>query len=74
MSNLHQGLFTSPHLTVVRERIRLNGSKLSEENFTKYFFECWDKLDSNKKVREKKYLIQYKFNIELIHITFSLGW
>jgi folylpolyglutamate synthase len=54
--NLYQGLYTSPHLTTVRERIRLNGNKLSEEKFTKYFFECWNKLDSNKKVKEIKYL------------------
>ncbi|CAI2179587.1 2181_t:CDS:10 [Funneliformis geosporum] len=42
-------LFTSPHLVTVRERIRLNGNKISEEMFAKYFFECWDKLYLNKK-------------------------
>ena len=47
-----QGLFTSPHLVAVRERIRLDGSKISEEKFTKYFFECWDKLSANTKVKE----------------------
>ncbi|RIA83423.1 Mur ligase [Glomus cerebriforme] len=46
---IQTGLFTSPHLIAVRERIRLNGNKLSEEKFTKYFFECWDRLISNKK-------------------------
>ncbi|GES91256.1 FolC bifunctional protein [Rhizophagus clarus] len=49
ITKVRTGLYTSPHLTTVRERIRLNGNKLSEEKFTKYFFECWDKLDSNKK-------------------------
>ncbi|KAI1147398.1 tetrahydrofolylpolyglutamate synthase [Nemania diffusa] len=38
------GLFTSPHLIAVRERIRLNGAPLSEELFARYFFEVWDRL------------------------------
>ncbi|GAP88765.1 putative folylpolyglutamate synthase [Rosellinia necatrix] len=38
------GLFTSPHLIAVRERIRLNGTPLSEELFARYFFEVWDRL------------------------------
>ncbi|KAJ7638982.1 Mur ligase [Roridomyces roridus] len=42
------GLYTSPHLIAVRERIRINGKPLSEEDFTKYFFEVWDRIDANK--------------------------
>lgn len=38
------GLYTSPHLVAVRERIRINGAPISEEQFTKFFFEVWDKL------------------------------
>ncbi|KAL7620229.1 Folylpolyglutamate synthetase [Parahypoxylon ruwenzoriense] len=38
------GLFTSPHLIAVRERIRINGNPLSEDVFARYFFEVWDKL------------------------------
>lgn len=41
------GLFTSPHLKTVRERIRINGSSINEPIFTKYFFEVWDKLSEN---------------------------
>ncbi|KZT53290.1 FolC bifunctional protein [Calocera cornea HHB12733] len=41
------GLFTSPHLVAVRERIRINGVPISEEEFAKYFFEVWDKLEAN---------------------------
>ncbi|KAI0126397.1 tetrahydrofolylpolyglutamate synthase, partial [Xylariales sp. AK1849] len=33
------GLFTSPHLIAVRERIRINGVPITEEVFAKYFFE-----------------------------------
>jgi folylpolyglutamate synthase len=38
------GLFTSPHLVSVRERIVLNGQPISQELFAKYFFEVWDTL------------------------------
>ncbi|PSS37346.1 hypothetical protein PHLCEN_2v823 [Hermanssonia centrifuga] len=41
------GLYTSPHLVAVRERIRINGTPLSEEDFARYFFEVWDKLEKN---------------------------
>ncbi|KAK0191132.1 Mur ligase [Armillaria mellea] len=41
------GLYTSPHLVAVRERIRINGEPISEEQFTKYFFEIWGKLEKN---------------------------
>ncbi|KAJ7094626.1 FolC bifunctional protein [Mycena belliarum] len=42
------GLYTSPHLVAVRERIRINGKPLSEEDFAKFFFEVWDRIDENK--------------------------
>lgn len=41
------GLFTSPHLKSVRERIRINGAPITELKFTKYFYEVWDKLSSS---------------------------
>ena len=40
------GLYTSPHLRFVRERIQINGQPLSEEQFAQYFFETWDRLES----------------------------
>jgi folylpolyglutamate synthase len=45
------GLYTSPHLCAVRERIRVNGEPLSEEVFAKLFFEVWEKLEGDQKVR-----------------------
>ncbi|CAF3448742.1 unnamed protein product [Fusarium graminearum] len=39
------GLFISPHLIAVRERIRINSTPISEELFVKYFFEVWDRLE-----------------------------
>ncbi|KAF9872464.1 hypothetical protein CkaCkLH20_09961 [Colletotrichum karsti] len=38
------GLYTSPHLVSVRERIRINSTAISEDLFTKYFFEVWNAL------------------------------
>ncbi|CAK7245860.1 MAG: Folylpolyglutamate synthetase [Sporothrix thermara] len=39
---LHKiGLYTSPHLVAVRERIRINSEPISEALFTRYFFEVW---------------------------------
>lgn len=46
------GLYTSPHLCAVRERIRVNGEPLSEEEFAKYFFEVWESLERDPKVSE----------------------
>ncbi|KAK4939864.1 hypothetical protein LTR10_019932 [Elasticomyces elasticus] len=43
------GLFTSPHLRFVRERIQINGHPLSEEQFARYFFETWDRLEDASK-------------------------
>ncbi|KAI4299511.1 hypothetical protein L6164_032966 [Bauhinia variegata] len=40
----HTGLFTSPHLIDVRERFRLDGVEISEENFLAYFWWCFDRL------------------------------
>ncbi|KAL8727331.1 MAG: hypothetical protein Q9166_006099 [cf. Caloplaca sp. 2 TL-2023] len=45
------GLYTSPHLRFVRERIRINNEPLSEELFAKYFFETWDKLEDSARAR-----------------------
>ncbi|CZT40620.1 related to folC [Rhynchosporium secalis] len=38
------GLYTSPHLIHVRERIRIDGSPISEALFAQYFYELWDRL------------------------------
>jgi folylpolyglutamate synthase len=43
------GLYTSPHLRSVRERIQINNRPLSEASFTKYFFQTWDALEASAK-------------------------
>ncbi|KAG6903495.1 hypothetical protein C0995_005518 [Termitomyces sp. Mi166 len=47
LPNSKIGLYTSPHLVAVRERIRINGTPISEEQFAAYFFEVWDRLVAN---------------------------
>lgn len=47
------GLYTSPHLRSVRERIRINGEPITEELFSKYFFEVWDRLDETSSNEDK---------------------
>lgn len=41
------GLYTSPHLVTVRERIQINSAPISEELFAKYLFEVWDALEAS---------------------------
>ncbi|KAL1411354.1 Folylpolyglutamate synthetase [Vanrija albida] len=43
------GLYTSPHLCAVRERIRVNGEPLSEDQFAQYFFDVWERLEADPK-------------------------
>ncbi|KAI9467531.1 Mur ligase [Coemansia mojavensis] len=40
------GLFTSPHLIQVRERIQINGQPISQAAFAKYFYETYSRLKS----------------------------
>jgi hypothetical protein len=43
-----QGLYTSPHIAALRDRIRINGKPISEEDFARYFFEVADRLEATK--------------------------
>ncbi|ORX56461.1 FolC bifunctional protein [Piromyces finnis] len=45
---LKTGLYSSPHIMEVRERIRINGEPLSKELFTKYFFETYEMFEKTK--------------------------
>lgn len=48
---LHKiGLYTSPHLRFARERIQIDNTPLSEEQFARYFFEVWDRLEETAKL------------------------
>lgn len=47
---LKTGLFTSPHLKSVEERIRINGHSISRAKFAKYFWDLYKVLPANKQV------------------------
>ncbi|KAJ1324405.1 folylpolyglutamate synthase [Microdochium nivale] len=58
------GLFTSPHLVAVRERIRIDGSPISEDLFARYFFEVWDRLGAAE-VRDGAHIIDRRLGIPM---------
>ncbi|KAI0178946.1 FolC bifunctional protein [Hypoxylon sp. FL1284] len=58
------GLFTSPHLIAVRERIKVNGDSVSEELFARYFFEVWDKLGEAEE-REGQKVVDQRLDIPM---------
>jgi dihydrofolate synthase / folylpolyglutamate synthase len=39
------GLYTSPHLTQVNERIRVNGEEISDGDFARAFTDVWDSVE-----------------------------
>ena len=53
------GLYTSPHLQEVRERIRIDGSPVSKEMFAKYFFSVWDRLQESDLKNDKPAYFRY---------------
>ncbi|OWT41014.1 folylpolyglutamate synthase [Cryptococcus neoformans Bt1] len=71
------GLYTSPHLCAVRERIRINGEPISETEFAKYFFEVWDRLEADSKPltpQTPKFPVYFRLLTLLAFHTFlSLG-
>lgn len=40
------GLYSSPHLKCLRERIMIDGEPISEQKFAKYFFQVYDSIES----------------------------
>lgn len=46
--NVKTGLFTSPHLLSVTERIKVKGTPISKSEFSKYFWEVYDPLQKKK--------------------------
>lgn len=50
------GLYTSPHLKVVRERIQINSQLIRKDLFTKYLFEVWNKLEAEDNLHKPRYL------------------
>lgn len=45
------GVYTSPHVELVRERIRIDGTPISEADFAKAFFRLWDLVQAIDEVK-----------------------
>ena len=59
------GLYTSPHLKVVQERVQINSRPLSEDLFTKYVFEVWTGLSSARDPSKGPRYLQFLFLISV---------
>ncbi|XP_062515089.1 folylpolyglutamate synthase, mitochondrial-like isoform X2 [Corticium candelabrum] len=42
------GLFTSPHLVEVRDRFHVNGRRLTKDQFSMYFWKCYELLEETR--------------------------
>lgn len=64
---LKTGLFTSPHLLSVTERIRINGTPIDKEKFAYYFWQVYDKVITDNPAEYRppyfKFLTTLAFNI-----------
>jgi folylpolyglutamate synthase len=50
------GLYTSPHLRYVEERIRIDSTPISRILFAKYVLDVWDKQSSERRLDRPRYL------------------
>ncbi|KAJ1302874.1 hypothetical protein OPQ81_003174 [Rhizoctonia solani] len=46
--HLKIGLYISPHIVSINERIQIDGKPISEEEFARFFFDVWDRLEATK--------------------------
>lgn len=53
-ANIHTGMFTSPHLVTMRERMRLDGEMISEEEFFQVFLSLGKYLENYRKEKQKE--------------------
>ncbi|KAJ9129755.1 Folylpolyglutamate synthetase [Pleurostoma richardsiae] len=66
IKRIKTGLYTSPHITTERERIRINFMPLSEAAFAHYFFSVWDAL--KKKVGDDENMPGYLQLLALLSV------
>ncbi|KAI5789716.1 Mur ligase [Peziza echinospora] len=71
------GLYTSPHLRSVRERIQINNKPISKYLFAKYFFDVWDRLEESAELegrdpREKPVYFRY-LTLMAFHVYIQEG-
>ncbi|PWN30430.1 FolC bifunctional protein [Jaminaea rosea] len=72
------GLYTSPHMLLVRERIRLDGMPIDEETFTRAFWRIWDAFEATADQRARPEVtparpVYFKFlTVLALHIFLSM--
>lgn len=72
------GLYTSPHMLLVRERIRLDGAPISEQDFARAFWHVWDAFDATADQRARPEVtparpVYFKFlTVMAFHIFLSI--
>ena len=79
-AGMNIGLYTSPHIYEYTERIRINGNKISQENFSKYVSEICKIADNNNiHLTEFEILtaVMFKYfadkNVEIVVLETGLG-
>ncbi|XP_070531989.1 folylpolyglutamate synthase, mitochondrial-like isoform X2 [Ptychodera flava] len=55
------GFYSSPHLVEVRERIRINGIPLAKDEFSKYFFRVFSRLEETKDLHDGAMPAYFRF-------------
>ena len=66
---LRIGVYTSPHIEFVRERIRIDGAPISEGDFAVAFFRLWDQVQAIDE-RERPFLSFFTFMTLLMFQVF----
>ena len=61
MHKSNTGMFTSPHLVNVRERIRLNGEPVGESEFAKRYWELYELLEKKKRDGRRSHPTYFRF-------------
>ena len=62
-AGLRTGLYTSPHLVDIRERVRINGQILPKDTFARYFWTVHDRLSSEQELHFFHFLTVLGFYI-----------
>lgn len=58
---MRTGLYSSPHLVDVRERIRINGEPVGKESFAVSFWKLWDRLEASQPCAEHPFPTYFRF-------------
>ena len=69
VSGVKTGLYTSPHVQTIRERIQVNGSLISQQDFAKIFLKVKEASDALQK--ERKTVTYFEFTTAMAFLHFK---